>query len=654
MHPTQPAQVSATDPFSGIDLFAVMLSSCPDAVVLTDLTKTIIMCNEAAARIAGVDSAQALIGCSTDQFLPPDVQRDVERMFRNFEKKGQGKPVLMQIQDIHGSLVMIEVRSVLFSNPDGSRGGVISYFRDVTAIRQLERNVAHNHELHRLITENVGDVIWLMDATTLRFTYVSDSVFKLRGFTVEEVLQQSMAETMTSESLASVQQLLADIMTKNRSTVKGFPTLTTRIDQPCKDGSIVHTEVVTTGLVNDEGVLMEVLGISRDITDRVRMERELMDTKSLLEAAFEQTPMPMVLASASDGAFRIINSAARELLGLNDCTHILGRTVATYQREWIPCEPDGSPADMESLPLILAMQGIPTHQRLMSHRRPDGEQRWELVSASPVYNAAGELIAGLAAFPDLTERMRMEAELRTSRSDLEESLAAKNTFFDIIAHDLKTPFNNILGLSEILVNDLDSLQKDETQQFAENIHLSALRTYMLLENLLDWSQNQTGRLVFRPVMTDIPTLVEEILALSRDQARIKHVVLLSHVSPHLSFVLDPRMVMTILRNLVSNAIKYSPREGRVRVVVKEEGEDLLLEVSDEGAGIEPRNQMNLFTFAGTQSTPGTKGERGTGLGLLLCKTFVDFHGGTITIGDGNPTGTTVRIRFPAAHVGSAD
>jgi PAS domain S-box-containing protein len=172
------------------------------------------------------------------------------------------------------------------------------------------------------------------------------------------------------------------------------------------------------GLADQAGLAIEHARLyqaaQQEIAERKRAEKELADTKVLMEAAFEQTPVPMVLASMPDMAIRIANSASREFLGIQDEPDPAGISLLELKRSWQDFDSDGTPLEVGELPLALAFQGVTTRNKELRARRKDGTERWELVSAAPIYNAAGELIAGFVAFPDITEVKRAEEALRES------------------------------------------------------------------------------------------------------------------------------------------------------------------------------------------------------------------------------------------------
>jgi len=167
--------------------------------------------------------------------------------------------------------------------------------------------------------------------------------------------------------------------------------------------------------------------MTNDITERVKIERELANTKVLLQSAFEQTPVPMVLVSAPDGIFRIVNPACFEFLGVEDEPSPVGHPVDTFSQTWQDFDSEGKRVPWAELPLALALQGITTRNKEMVALRKDGTRRWEIVSAAPIYNEAGEPIAAFVVFPDITERKRAEEALQAEHALLAQRVGGKDS-----------------------------------------------------------------------------------------------------------------------------------------------------------------------------------------------------------------------------------
>jgi len=227
------------------------------------------------------------------------------------------------------------------------------------------------------------------------------------------------------------------------------------------------------------------------------------------------------------------------------------------------------------------------------------------------------------------QRRQSEEALRISESNLRESNVSKDKFFSIIAHDLRGPFNAIIGFSELLRTDFDTFSDSEKRTMIRNIHDASLSTFKLLENLLEWSRIQTGRSKPKPVSVDLSNIVNTSMTFLKPQSEKKNIKLFSGIHFGTLAFCDENMLTTVIRNLISNAIKFTNPGGEVRISAIPEENHVEVVVSDNGIGIQPENLEKLFQLDESFKTGGTDGERGTGLGLLLCKEFIEINQGRI-------------------------
>ncbi len=252
----------------------------------------------------------------------------------------------------------------------------------------------------------------------------------------------------------------------------------------------------------------------------------------------------------------------------------------------------------------------------------------------------------LSAINDISLRKKTENQLRKSEAELRDLNATKDKFFSIIAHDLKSPFNGILGFSELLMEQIHGKDYSGIERYAEVINSSAHRAVNLLSNLMQWSMSQTGRMEFNPEYVDLVAQVKTVTTLLMPNAQQKSIHLKLDIPQNLIIRADKTMLDIVLRNLISNAIKFTPREGSVFVSVEKRQKDCLICVNDTGMGIDDSNLEKLFRIEGTFSSPGTDNEMGTGLGLILCKDFVEKHNGKIWVESELNVGSSFYFTLP--------
>jgi two-component system sensor histidine kinase/response regulator len=214
---------------------------------------------------------------------------------------------------------------------------------------------------------------------------------------------------------------------------------------------------------------------------------------------------------------------------------------------------------------------------------------------------------------------------------LQELNATKDKFFSIIAHDLKNPFSTLITLSSLLKDELRKYTLDEIEKFTRLIYDASERSYNLLENLLAWSRSQTGNIPFHPEKFSLKKIVGDTVKMLGSSAKNKHINLYSEISEDILAFADVKMIATTIRNLLSNAVKFTEDGGEVRITAKDMEEWVEITVSDTGVGIKEEDLTKLFRIDVHHSTSGTAQEKGTGLGLILCKEFVEKHGGEIGV-----------------------
>jgi signal transduction histidine kinase len=240
------------------------------------------------------------------------------------------------------------------------------------------------------------------------------------------------------------------------------------------------------------------------------------------------------------------------------------------------------------------------------------------------------------------ERLKAEKnEIRLHQLNVD-----KDRFISILGHDLKSPFNNILGFSEILTDEIDSLNKSEIKDIVKNINKSAQITNKLLEDILMWARTQQGKIPFKPQILSFTDICKNTLEILTPNANAKNITINYSARDEINIFADIDMLKTILRNLVSNAIKFTNKGGTININAAENSENVIISVSDNGIGIAPDNLTKLFDISQVITTKGTAKETGTGLGLLLCKEFVEKHGGKIRVESEVGKGSDFKFTLP--------
>lgn len=417
-------------------------------------------------------------------------------------------------------------------------GGVIT-FSDISGRIKAQEEVENSERKYRLLANNSTDVIWTLDLDG-HITYISPSIYNLRGFTPEEAINQSIDEMVCPNSKNNLIKGFELAQEEIITGIKKEP-IYFEVEQPRKNGTTVWTEIVSKVMYDNNMKPIGVVGLTRNISKRKLAQEEnlqLLDeiklTNELLEAGIEQKNL-------------------------------------------------------------------------------------------------------------------LIDELSNAKLELEKINNEKDKFFSILAHDLKSPFAGFLGLTDIFANDIESFSKTELQEIGKNMQESASNLYKLLDNLLQWSRMQRGKMEFNQEPFLISSLVEQNIRIQTDVARQKDITMENIVSNDTYVYADIPMMNTILRNLISNALKFTPRGGKILIGESKHSDDGLIKifVRDNGIGMPPEIKNNLFKIDQKVSRPGTENEPSTGLGLFLCKEFIEKNNGTIWVESEIGAGSTFYITLPS-------
>ena len=241
---------------------------------------------------------------------------------------------------------------------------------------------------------------------------------------------------------------------------------------------------------------------------------------------------------------------------------------------------------------------------------------------------------------------RLNNEMQEQRDVLKQMNITKDKFFSIIAHDLKNPFNSIKGFTELLIENINEYTEEKQLKFLKVVKGSTVKASSLLNNLLIWANSQSGNLKFNPQKIDLKVELANVISFLEIQAFNKDIKIANKIQDNIFLYADDNMLSTILRNLISNAIKFTQSEGRIEIISNTKNGFTKISIKDSGIGISEENLKNLFNIETKKSTLGTSNEQGSGLGLILCKEFVERHGGEIFVESELTLGSTFSFTLP--------
>jgi signal transduction histidine kinase len=281
------------------------------------------------------------------------------------------------------------------------------------------------------------------------------------------------------------------------------------------------------------------------------------------------------------------------------------------------------------------------------NKKKNGEMYWEDAIISPIKNNEGEIINYMAIKQDITKLKEASNEIISKNRELSEINATRDKFFSIISHDLRSPLSSILNLSELFIDENYTFTAEELKSFGQSINQTADSTFRLLENLLEWSRLQRGNIPFKPELIDIADFLNLCDHSIIEKAKSKQIKIEMAFDKGLSVLADENMLRSVMRNLVSNAIKFTKPDGKIQIEIeKNEAGEIQFAIRDSGIGMSAEMLSKLFNVSENVSRPGTENEPSTGLGLILCKEFVEKHGGKIRAESVEDKGSTFYFTIP--------
>ncbi|HEX2977394.1 MAG TPA: ATP-binding protein [Bacteroidales bacterium] len=308
--------------------------------------------------------------------------------------------------------------------------------------------------------------------------------------------------------------------------------------------------------------------------------------------------------------------------------------------------------DVKNIPLMKYRESLDNAMSALVKRNLPYDVEFEINAGGGVryihsiasYDNENAVIFG--TIQDITSRKKDEIALIELNRKLKELNATKDKLFSIIAHDLKSPFSGVMGITDLLIDNLDTYDSQKIRMFLSEISSTTKHTISFLENLLTWAKSQTGQIEFSPENLSVEEIINGISEIFSSQLKIKKISFLYDTCRGKIIFGDRNMVQTIFRNLISNAIKFTHENGRVEILCRENGRGTEVIVKDDGMGMSASIREMLFRINSSFTTSGTNDEKGTGLGLIICREFVERHGGEISVTSEQGGGSEFRFYLP--------
>lgn len=385
---------------------------------------------------------------------------------------------------------------------------------------------------------------------------------------------------------------------------------------------------------------IRLIGAMTNITDRKKSEIQLSKSEQRFRSVFENSGIGMAIFHPGK-PFEMVNNEFCTMLGYQEDEFLKMDFVDITH-------PDDIQKSIEMKDLLLKSDTTESVNIEKRYLHKSGKIIWTSTTASLVKDNNKNPLYFVTQCQNITKRKVAEEALTHYTEQLKTLNVSKDKFFSIISHDLRSPFNALLGITEYMVQFYKDMNEEEILDSIGNVHKSAQKLYNLILNLLEWSRLQTGRLEVEKSTINFKEMCTKICALYSEMSDAKQISLLCNLNDDLIIYADKYMIETVMRNLVSNAIKFTQPGGRVIINIETDKSFAKVSIEDSGIGISEENLQKIFRIDVQYRHAGTANEKGTGLGLILCKEFVEKNGGSISVESKLNIGSKFMFTLPLA------
>ena len=510
--------------------------------------------------------------------------------------------------EVHSSPVNYSGQKLLFS-----------IIHDITDRRKTEKLLEESEERFKKLFELAPDPYYLND---MKGNFVDGNLAaeKILGYKKEELI---------GSNLLKMKILPPNFMAKAAKSLfmhtLGKPTGPDHFQLIRKNGETIDVEIMSTP-IKIQGKKL-VLGICRDIRKRISIENELKAQYNFMHMLINTIPIPFYYKD-KDLKYLGCNRAFAKILG-TQIKEVVGKT----NHDLWPRET----ADLFYKKNLLLLKNRISQNFVTNIKDANGRDMTVIINASIYYGLDTEPAGILGLMQDITD-------LKKTEEDLKEAITAKNKFFSIIAHDIKSPLSGFIGLTKMLTEDTRNLSLSSIVDISENLHKSSGYLLKMLENLLYWAKLQQNSIELQPKTINISSVVDSVIQIFELNLKEKNITLVKNIDD-IEIKTDLNMLEIVIRNLISNAIKFSEKDSRIEIFTTRKNGEISLSVKDHGIGITEENLNKLFKLDESFSTPGTNKEKGSGLGLIITKELIEKNGGILSVESLDGIGSTFTITF---------
>jgi len=620
--------------------FNAFFNTIEDFLFVLDIEGCIIRMNKTVINRLGYQSEE-LTGVSILNLYPPEIREEAGKILRDM-LDGKEKSCSISLVKKDGTQIPADTKCVL-----GKWNGAEALFlvtEDISELKKSEIELSGQKEWLNIIFQTTRAGIMIIDRDEHLIVDVNKAALEMMKSKKENVIGK-----ICHQFVCPAEHTHCPVTDYNKKIVDEERVLFT-----IKGDRIPIIKSVVEQKISGKYYLIESF---TDITLRKKAEQKLFLNEKKYREIFEnvqdvfyQTDIKGNIVEISPSIEKYSSYTREEILGQSaESIYLIS-------------------SERDEMMKIISIKGQVDDYEL-NLRAKDNRRIVVSLNAHMLCDDSGAFIGIEGSLRDITDRKKAEEELININEELEfnkarlednqlelnqmienleqseklllEANASKDKFFSIISHDLRAPFTGFLNLSSIMSKEIETLSIMELKEIAKTLHGTSVATYKLLNDLLEWSRIQTNTIIYNPDNFDVEEIILESTNMMKQLVEDKKIVFSKEIESGLQSFCDRNMVLNVVRNLFSNAIKFTNEGGSIKIMAKNTDDDIEISIEDTGVGIPSKSLVKLFKIDMTKelSTKGTAGEKGSGLGLVLCKEFVDRNGGQITakseVGEGS-------------------